>query len=107
MQQPDRDRNPRLIRVLEIPGTFPDGFRFGGGEPITFSEVDWFQDALETPVGLIFQTEAERAGRSISTPEGRAALREFIVAKPYYQPDRAYLVLSSHGVFTIGYGEAP
>lgn len=76
-----------LIRVLEIPRG--DGnFRFGGGAPQTFVEVDWFRDD---------------SGPSMDTAEGRERIADFIRKKKYINPDKAYLVLHEAASFTINY----
>lgn len=80
-----------LVRVLEIPPS--DGkFRFGGGAPQTFVEVDWFRDdpgVIPTP--------------NFGTTEGREQVEKFIRQKNYFDPAKAYLVLHPQHSFTIGY----
>lgn len=89
--------NPTLIRVLEIPSS--DGnFRFGGGQPQMFVEVDWFHDASEIPdfpPGEVVPT--------VLTEEGRSRLTEFIMEKNYFDRSKAYLVLCPLFSFTINY----
>lgn len=78
-----------LIRVLEIPP--PSGsYHFGGGELQTFTEVDWFRDDIED-----YPTMA--------TEKGREQIKEFIMAKRYFNSKKAYLVLHQKHSFTIGY----
>ena len=82
-----------LIRVLEIAP--PTGnFHFGGGEPQTFVEVDWFRDDQEIPGGEDY---------TMATEKGRANIAEFIKKKSYFKPAKAYLVLHEVHSFTIGY----
>ena len=90
--------NPHLIRVFEIPP--PDGrYCFGGGKSMTFTEVDWFKDSLE-----MWTEEMEwRETHSITTSQGRRALRAMIVEKNYFDSTKALLVLHSTHSFTINY----
>lgn len=78
-----------LIRVLEIPRS-SGRFHFGGGEPQTFVQVDWFRDD-HAP---------------ISTQEDMRRLEEFIRGKRYFDPAKAYLILHPTHPMTINY-EAP
>ena len=32
-----------FVRIFKIPKTFPSGFYFGGGKPVIFEMVDWFE----------------------------------------------------------------
>jgi len=75
-----------LIRILEIPQS-SGAFHFGGPEPQTFNEVDWFRDES----GMM------------DTPEGREKIAVFVREKRYYNADKAYLVLHQSNTFTIGY----
>lgn len=77
-----------LIRVLEIPPS-SGNFHFGGGEPQKFVEVDWFRDDDD------FQM--------IATPEGREDIANYLKAKRYFDPKKAYLVLHQEHTFTINY----
>lgn len=76
-----------LIRVLEIPRG--DGnFRFGGGAPQTFVEVDWFRDD---------------SGPSMNAADGREEIEAFIRKKNYFSAAKAYLILHQAASFTINY----
>lgn len=83
-----------LVRVFEMP-TFSGGFRFGGGKPETFIEVDWFRD--DPPISPEF------AGPSFATTEGRAQIADFIRAKNYFRLGKSYLVLHPQHPFTVDY----
>ena len=84
--------NPTLIRVLEIQPS--DGhFRFGGGQPYPFVEVDWFHDGSQ--ISPDYPTIADE--------DGRRLLEENIRQKNYFNESKAYLVLSALGTFTINY----
>ena len=82
-----------LIRVLEIAES-TGNYHFGGGEPQTFMEVDWFRD--EQPM------EPDSPGM-METEEGRAQIADFVKGKRYYDPTKAYLVLHPGHSFTINY----
>lgn len=71
-----------FVRVYRLPAKLTEGYCFGAGVPITFTNVDWF----DVPVG-----------------EAREALIEFIRSKAYCRPDARFLVLgdSPDFVFTI------
>lgn len=75
-----------LVRILTIPPC-SGHFHFGGGEPLTFVELDWFRD----DDGLI------------QTPEGRKRITDFIRQKRYFREDVPLLVLTGDVCFTIGY----
>ena len=78
-----------LIRVLEIPRG--DGnFRFSGGSPQTFMEVDWFRDD-------------EPHFPQMKNPEDRQAFIDHVTSKKYYDPAKAYLVMHQDASFTINY----
>ncbi len=80
----------RLFRVLEIAPT-SGNFCFGGGNPQTWLEVDWFTDeGAET----IF-------GRPLTIDDVRSNVEQ----KRYIKPGKGYLVLCTDGemTFTINY----
>lgn len=91
-------KNLTLIRVFEIPP--PDArYCFGGGKLMNFVEIDWFHDISQLSSQAILPSEA----RSITDPDGPAALTEMIKEKNYYDPNKAYLVLCPLHSFTINY----
>lgn len=61
-----------LIKVYRLPVKLTDGFAFGGGRPITFTNVDWFNAF----VGMT-----------------RDDLEKFVRSKKYVMPGAKYLVL--------------
>jgi hypothetical protein len=81
-----------LIRVFEIPPK-TGNFHFGGGEPQTFMEIDWFRN--DPPFELDYSKASDVQ-----------EIKNFIRAKNYYKPSKAYLVLHPVYPFTINY-EAP
>lgn len=71
-----------FVRIYEMPEKLTNGFCFGGGVPITFKNVDWFE-VMEK-----------------SSAEG---LIEYIEGKPYAKNNARLLVLGDHPdfVFTL------
>lgn len=82
MSMPDpAEFGPRaFVRVYRLPARLTDGYCFGRGVPITFTNVDWFE---------------------MSLADGRPALEEFIRSKRYFDPSASYLVLGDHPDFTF------
>jgi len=78
----DFNASRTFVRIYRLPSKLTDGYCFGGGVPIAFQNVDWF----ETPVA-----------------EGREPLETFIQSKLYYNPHARFLVLGDDPsfVFTI------
>jgi hypothetical protein len=81
----------RLGRVFEIPREFPPGFLHGGGEPVSFTMVDWF-DAWPHPVmntGVGQEPE--------DWPKVADMLREVILHKNYIREGYRYLLITDFG----------
>jgi hypothetical protein len=75
---------PRVfVRVYRLPGKLTDGYCFGGGVPITFTNVDWFEAVVES---------------------GTEDLRGFIRGKAYYDPTARFFVLGDHPDFVFVMG---
>lgn len=70
----------RLVAVYRLPARLTNGFCFGAGVPIEFTNVDWFN-------GFTGMTQADVEG----------LLRK----KKYFTPGAAYLVLVSDGSMTF------
>lgn len=72
--------NDTLVRVYRLPEKLTNGFAFGGGVPITFINVDWFNghDALT-----------------------RDELEKYIRGKVYCKSGGKFLVLSDDPRFTF------
>lgn len=73
-----------FVRVYELPDRLVAGYCHGGGVPVVFKNVDWFEAVVS---------------------EGREALEEFIREKRYFRPGRAYLVLADDPGLTFTIGE--
>jgi hypothetical protein len=69
-----------FVRVYRCPEKLTDGYCFGGGQPITFTNVDWFETLVS---------------------EGRKGLEDFIRSKRYFDPKARFLVLADHRDLTF------
>ena len=72
-----------FVRVYELPEKLVTGFCFGGGVPITFKNVDWFETSIEG---------------------GKDEMIDWIKIKNYYSPNRTFLVLADDPEFTCVIG---
>jgi len=77
-----------FCRVFELPDKYPRGFCFGGGKPVIFQMVDWFQPI---PVEDILNHEVEEW--SIYVP----LLQEGLKVKNYIKPGKQYLLITNFG----------
>lgn len=64
-----------MIRVYRLPAQLTAGFCFGGGHPIVFQNVDWFDEPPEDMAITRAGVEAE------------------VRAKKYFDPAASFLVL--------------
>jgi len=91
-----------FCRVFEMPKQYPNGFCSGGGHPVNFQMVDWFN-----PVPGISQPAVskevwrEKVGeievKKVSLTELKNSLVPFLKDKQYIHPGRDYLVLCDFG----------
>jgi hypothetical protein len=82
--QPTHDNN--FCRVFELPETYPKGFCFGGGRPVNFQMVDWFEPwprSIET---------GELENRTWE--EVQNMLINFLQEKSYIKDRHKYLVIT-------------
>ncbi|WP_407521902.1 hypothetical protein [Methylobacterium oryzisoli] len=70
----------RRLHVYQLPERLTHGYCFGGGHPIAFLNVDWFDFP---PAG------------------DRGELVLFIKGKTYYRPDARFLVLADRPELTF------
>ena len=72
--------NDTMIYVYRLPAKLADGFAFGGGNPVTFQNVDWFNGV-----------------------EGmdREMLETHIQGKVYVKPGQTFLVMSPENDLTF------
>lgn len=69
-----------FVRVYQLPVKLTDGYCFGGGKPILFLNVDWFEAIVS---------------------DGVERLTAFIKGKAYYRPHARFLVLGDAPGFTF------
>jgi len=91
-----------FCRVFELPESYPAGYCFDGGHPVSFQLVDWFN-----PVSGIGQPAVskevwrKKVGEiktvKISTKELSGNLVPFLLEKQYVKPGRDYLILCDFG----------
>jgi len=90
-----------FCRVFELPELYPSGFCFGGGHPVSFQMVDWFN-----PVPGIGQPAVSKevwrkeVGDIEITEISHDELQEsfvWLLEKNYVKPGKDYLVLCDFG----------
>lgn len=77
-------------RVFELPEEYPNGFCFGGGLPVEFQMVDWFN-----PWPPDYADPSKLA--DMEWDEFREKLTGFLLAKNYVKPGRKYLLITDFG----------
>jgi hypothetical protein len=91
-----------FCRVFEIPDEYPSGFCFGGGKPVNFQMVDWFNPVpgLGQPtlskvrwLGEVGDFEV----KTVTIEELEQTLVPFLEKKQYIKPGQEYLVLFDFG----------
>ena len=83
-----------FCRVFRLPSNYPRGYCFGGGKPVEFQLVDWFN-----PFGGTWNSTEVK---EVSDEEYRKhvnKLKEFILSKEYVMqfPKHKFLVLTDYG----------
>lgn len=73
-----------FVRVYRLPEKLTAGYCFGGGVPITFQNVDWFEALLS---------------------DSRDGLQDFIQTKRYFNRDDTFLVLADDPELTFVIGK--
>ena len=91
-----------FCRVFELPEDYPEDYCFGGGHPVVFQMIDWFN-----PIPGIGQSAVtkevwrEKVGKietkEISHDELRESLLPWLLEKQYVKQGRNYLVLCDFG----------
>ena len=79
-----------FCRVFELPNNFPEGFLFGGGKPVTFKMIDWFNPIPE---------EGPDKWEDIVP-----MLKEFLKKKRYIVPGKKYIVITDFDEAFIFHG---
>jgi hypothetical protein len=91
-----------FCRVFELPDMFPSEFCFGGGHPVTFKIIDWFNpipDVGQPAVSKeIWKEEVgEIEVKEVIHDEIVAKLVPFLQKKQYITEDKKYLVMCDFG----------
>lgn len=82
-----------FVRIFQIPSNMPTSLCFGGGHPVFFEMVDWFN-----PVNLQEVNRGSRLSLTGARLEAlRESLREFIRGTRYYDPEFKYLAITDYG----------
>ena len=91
-----------FCRVFEIPESYPEGYLFGGGKPVNFLMIDWFnpvpgigQPAVTKEVWRKEVVEIET--KEISINELQESLIPWLLEKQYVKNGRDYLILCDFG----------
>ena len=94
-------QNDNRIKIFRLPEAYPSDFCFGGGHPVTFQLVDWF-DPLDHQ-RLYNDTVVILSGEALQ--EQRERVDKFIRCKNYYDPNFQYLAITSYGDTQLIQGE--
>ena len=78
-----------FCRVFQLPLTYPSGFLFGGGKPVTFVLVDWFNP--------VYPEMLDKEVTHEQIEELYKKLRDFIKGKVYYDSRFRYLIITDYG----------
>ena len=71
-------------RVFELPNRYPREYCFGGGQPVQFLMVDWFNPLKTTDPPEPWE-------------EAVKTLRPFLMQKSYVKPGRRYILITDFG----------
>lgn len=98
--------------VFELPEDYPSEFCFGGGHPVTFQLVDWFNPVQDVSMAGVSKEvwEAEVGPiepLEVDTDELGESLVDFIQGKQYVKPGREYLVKCNFGAAFLFTGPDP
>jgi len=74
-----------FCRVFELPENYPSGYCFGGGFPVEFKMVDWFNPIPPDD----FEDEKIRKWENYVS-----MIKEFLLRKNYVKLNRKYLVIT-------------
>ena len=84
--RPPEDKN--FCYIFELPEKYPEGFCFGGGRPVNFQMVDWFQP---WPSKMI---EDIHGIRPKDWDEVVQEIIPWLQMKNYVKPGRQYLMIT-------------
>lgn len=75
-----------FCRVFELPDEFPTGFCFGGGYPVTFKMIDWFN-----PI------PSEKLDKNVKWEDYISGIKEFMLEKQYIKHGKKYILITDFG----------
>jgi hypothetical protein len=92
-----------FCRVFKLPKQYPGGFCFGGGLPVTFMMVDWFNPVPGILRPVISKEEwTKKFGaiefKIVSDIEIKTQLVSFLKEKVYVAPGETYLAVCNFGL---------
>lgn len=95
-----------FCRVFELPEQYPSGYCFGGGLPVAFQMVDWFNpvtgvDAPACSKDMWREKVGNIQTKEIADVELRDGLIPFLRGKNYVKPNRKHLVICDFGATFI------
>lgn len=73
-----------FCRVFELPDNYPNEYCFGGGVPVYFKMVDWFNPIPPEHI----------EDKILKWEEYIPMLKDFLVLKNYVHPGKKYLLLT-------------
>ena len=74
-----------FMRIFQLPDSYPRDYCFGGGIPVTFNMVDWFN-----PV-------SPEMMEAFDLEKHRKLIKEFIRGKTYYKLGVKYIAITDYG----------
>jgi len=100
-----------FCRVFELPMEYPRGYCFGGGLPVNFQMIDWFNPVPEIDNPAVSkEVWREKVGeikqKEVSLNWLYENLVPWLSEKDYVKPDREYLVLCDFGATIRFQGKA-
>lgn len=77
-----------FCHIFELPDKYPSDFCFGGGHPVAFQMVDWFNPIPEED---IWDDKVK------NWQEYVPMLKKFLIDKNYVMPNKSYLLITNFG----------
>ena len=91
-----------FCRVFELPEFYPNGYCFGGGHPVDFQMVDWFNPVPDIGQPAVSkEVWREKVGeieiKEVSLGWLHENLISWVSEKQYVKPEKEYLILCDFG----------
>ena len=91
-----------FCRVFLLPEEYPNDYCFGGGHPVNFQMVDWFNPVPDiSQPAVTKEVWREKVGeieiKDVSIEELHESIVPWLREKQYVVPGREYLVLCDFG----------